>query len=199
MHRASTLPPMSDHLPHSLDVQALAAAGTELIDQAPLARFARLAELAPGTPADHPVLDALGPVRWVARFHMMRVTGVADQPALHLRIDAQLPLQCQRCLMPYAQAVQVDREFAFVKDEATAEALDDESDVDLLVASRQFDLAALIEDELLMAVPIVPKHDQCPTPVAMQAGEVADAPARPNPFEALAALKGRPAGDGTRH
>jgi uncharacterized protein len=190
---------MSDKLPLSIDVQALAEAGTELAAQAPLARFARLLDLAPGTPADRAVLDALGPVHWVARFHMLRVTGAADQPALHLQIDAQLPLQCQRCLMPYAQAVQVDREFAFVKDEAMAEAFDDESDVDLLVASRQFDLAALIEDELLMAMPIVPKHAQCPAPVAMQAGDVDDAPERPNPFAALAALKDKPAGGGTRH
>lgn len=190
---------MSDKLPLSIDVQVLADTGTELTGQTPLTRFARLADLAPDTPDGRAVLDSLGPVRWVAHLHMQRVTGTAGQPALHLQLDAQLPLQCQRCLLPYAQAVQVDREFAFVKDEATAEALDDESDIDLLVASRQFDLAALIEDELLMAMPIVPKHEQCPAPVAMQAGEVEEAPARPNPFAALAALKGKPEGGDTRH
>jgi uncharacterized metal-binding protein YceD (DUF177 family) len=33
----------------------------------------------------------------------------------------------------------------------------------------------------------------------MQAGDVDDAPERPNPFAALAALKDKPAGGGTRH
>ncbi len=45
------------------------------------------------------------------------------------------------------------RSFRFVADEATAEALDEECDEDLLALSREFDLRELIEDELLMACP----------------------------------------------
>ena len=37
------------------------------------------------------------------------------------------------------------------------------SEEDLLALSREFDLHELIEDELLMALPVVPKHDECPT------------------------------------
>jgi len=50
----------------------------------------------------------------------------------------------------------VDRDFRFVPDEATAMAEDDEAEEDLLVLSGEFDLLALVEDELLMDLPLVP-------------------------------------------
>ena len=181
---------MSETLPRALDVRALADAGATLTGHAALDQFPRLASLAAESQADAALLGTLGPVRWSAQFSLQRVTGAADQPGLHLQIDAQLPLTCQRCMTPYAQALHVDREFAFAVDEATAELLDEDSDIDVLVSSRQFDLVALIEDELLMDTPIVPMHEQCPAPVAMQAGQVEEATERPNPFAALAALKG---------
>ncbi len=174
---------------HLLDVRALADAGAVLDGNAPLAEFPRLVELSAETDANAALMASLGPVRWVGSFSLRRVTGAADQPGLHLQVDAQLPLVCQRCLVPYAQATQIDRDFAFVADEKTAEALDDESEVDLLVSSRQFDLKALIEDELLMATSVVPMHEVCPQPVVMQAGEIDDVPAQLNPFAELAALK----------
>ena len=71
--------------------------------------------------------------------------------------------------------------------------------MDLLVSSRRFDLAALVEDEAIMALPPAPRHDDCSAPAvadAPAAGEGADAgpgdaaPAPRNPFGALAALKG---------
>ena len=89
--------------------------------------------------------------------------------------------------------LQVDRWFRFVADEATALAQDDESEEDLLVISRSFDLHELIEDELLMELPMVPLHEHCPQPVLLQSGnddfEQAQAD-KPNPFAALAQLQG---------
>ena len=181
---------MSESLPRSLDVRALADAGTTLTGSASLDQFPRLADLAAESHADAALLQSLGHVRWTAQFSLQRVTGAVDQPGLHLTVDAQLPLECQRCVTPYAQALHVDREFVFAADEATAQLLDEDSDVDVLVSSRQFDLVALIEDELLMDTPIVPMHEQCPNTVPTQAGEVEGAAERPNPFAALAALKG---------
>ena len=181
---------MSEFLPRALDVRALADAGAALTGSASLDQFPRLADLAAESHADADLRQSLGPVRWTAQFSLQRVTGSVDQPALHLQVDAQLPLECQRCIAPYAQALHVNRDFVFAADEATAQLLDEDSDIDVLVTSRQFDLVALIEDELLMDTPIVPMHEQCPTTVAMQAGEVEEPAERPNPFAALAALKG---------
>ena len=87
---------------------------------------------------------------------------------LHLDAEATVPLVCQRCLSPVETPLTVDRWFRFVADEATAEAEDEDSEEDLLVVSRDFDLHALIEDELLMDIPVTPVHDVCPTPVALR-------------------------------
>ena len=61
----------------------------------------------------------------------------------------------------------------------------------MLVASRQFDLQALVEDELLLAMPLVPMHGTCPQPLTGAPAEVSEEP-RANPFAALAALKRGP-------
>ena len=64
----------------------------------------------------------------------------------------------------------------------------------------QFDLLAVLEDELLMALPLVPMHEDCPTPVVLstgetgllhedEAGDAVPAAEKPNPFAVLAQLK----------
>jgi len=105
-----------------------------------------------------------------------------------------VPLVCQRCLSPVDSLLSVDRWFRFVADEATAEAQDEESEEDLLVVSRDFDLRALIEDELLMEIPVMPAHDVCPTPVQLSSSDEdfkAAEEAKPNPFAVLGALRSR--------
>ncbi|MPM75651.1 Large ribosomal RNA subunit accumulation protein YceD [bioreactor metagenome] len=101
-------------------------------------------------------------------------------------------MQCQRCLGPVDVPLDIEREFRFVADEATAEALDDECEEDLLVLSREFNLRQLIEDELLMELPVVPRHDECPSPVVLQStdSDFEEASSqKPNPFAALASLR----------
>lgn len=90
--------------------------------------------------------------------------------------------------------VDVDSYFQFAPDEAQAAALDEGSDDDMLVLTPDFDLHALIEDELLMAMPLVPRHDTCPEQVPLEvkdAGFDAAHSDQPHPFAALAALKGQ--------
>jgi uncharacterized protein len=67
----------------------------------------------------------------------------------------------------------------------------------VLVLSRNFNLAELVEDELLMALPVAPKHDVCPQPVKLQAADAdfVDAPEeKPNLFAVLEQLKKPKAG-----
>ena len=190
-------------LPTAIDLRACAQKAETLSGQAPLAAFERLAEGLPGLAAE------LAPVRWSARPEWREPLGeltpeagrgVAPQPQLwlHLQASAEVPQVCQRCLLPYAQPVEVDRWFRFVASEAAALAEDEDCEEDLLVLEPRFDLAALVEDELLLDLPLVPMHEQCPEPVRMSAGELPEAavPAeKPNPFAALAALKGRTSND----
>ena len=85
----------------------------------------------------------------------------------------------------------VSRWFRFVKDEDQAANLDMDSDDDVLALPRHLDLRELVEDELLLELPVVPRHDECPEPLPHANDEEDEAPVeeRPNPFAALAALK----------
>ena len=106
---------------------------------------------------------------------------------LHLQAQADLPLACQRCLGPVVVNLRVDRRFRFVASEAIAEAEDEDCEEDLLVFQKRFDLLDLLEDELLMELPLVPMHPFCPGVVPRQPDDP-----RPHPFSALARLKQEP-------
>lgn len=169
-----------------LDIRAFAQVGAELRGQAPLADWPRLAsEQPPGEQvAGHQV-------HWRLQGGMVSVTGGEPRVGLRLWARADLSLQCQRCLAPVVQSLETERGFLFVADEATAEALDEDSEEDVLVISRDFDALSLVEDELILALPLVPRHDVCPQalPHAVADEAFTEATTRPNPFAALAALK----------
>lgn len=150
--------------PERLDVRAFAEDGTELSGQAPMRDFRRLDAEAQGGAGDRPV-------EWSARGELLNPHHVQPQVWLHLNARAALPLTCQRCLEKVEVPVHVQRSFRFVADEATAAAEDDESEEDLLALSRSFDLLELVEDELLMGLPVVPRHAVCPIPVQLSAAD----------------------------
>ncbi len=145
-----------------------------------------------GGPSRSPADDTRR-VRWQATGSHRRVGG-EDQVWLHLLADADVILQCQRCLQPLAEAVHVDRHFRFVADEDTAAKLDDELEDEVLVLPKTLDLRELVEDELLLALPLVPRHDACPQPIPMQFGDIEEVEAKANPFASLAQLRGKPEG-----
>jgi uncharacterized protein len=169
--------------PRKFDVAAAAAEGLMLEGRWPLAGFERLNDGA--TPE--------GDVTWSVRGQRRPVAGGEPQLWLHLAARARVMLECQRCLQPVALDLDVTRSLRFVADEATAEALDADSEDDVLALPRSLDLHALVEDELLLALPLVPMHERCPQRLPMTAGETAAEPAR-KPFAALAGLKRQPKG-----
>jgi len=175
--------------PHRLDLPALCRQGAVLQGQWPQQALARLAEGLLPMPGD----AAPPPVRWRAEGQLRPVQG--GEPALWLTLQATttVALECQRCLQPMAEALQVDRRLRFVADEDEAARLDEESDDDVLAFSGRLDLQALVEDELILALPLVPRHEHCPQPLALLAPAApADDPVpaeRPNPFAALARLR----------
>jgi uncharacterized protein len=89
----------------------------------------------------------------------------------------------------------------FAANESQAASEDADSDEDVLALTRSLNLRELAEDELLLALPLVPRHASCPQPLPLAAGDEAAAqppadPAgsegpevKPHPFAALAALK----------
>jgi uncharacterized protein len=86
-------------------------------------------------------------------------------PALTVAVSGTVQLVCQRCLNPFAYELDSSTMLVLGKDDDDAdqieEVLDDES-IDVIVGSRTCDVRDLIEDESLLALPQVPKHDVCP-------------------------------------
>jgi uncharacterized protein len=175
--------------PRRLDVVAFAAAGAELSGAWPGHRLTRLvaATLPPQAGADRP------DVGWRASGERRALAGAGVQPSVRLAADTEVRLECQRCLQPMGVPLHAERRIFFVEGEEAAAALDAESDDDVLALVPALDLAELIEDELLLALPLVPRHEQCPEPLPR--AFVEDDPAidpADNPFAVLAALKRGP-------
>ena len=177
--------------PHRVDVAALAADHAHRAGSLALAELPRLrADEPPGFELESP------PIEWCVDGEARPVTGGEPQIRLRLQAHGSVWRECQRCLQPVAIALDIDRPLRFVRGEDAAAALDaDNDEEDVLELKPRIDLVELIEDELLMALPIVPRHESCPQPLpqpadhATQAEE--EATVAPHPFAALAALKGR--------
>ncbi|MDR0224818.1 MAG: YceD family protein [Burkholderiaceae bacterium] len=169
-----------------LDVRAFAQAEGHLQGEAPLSAFGRLAQDAQPEAGQAEAL-----VHWQADGELVEQAGGTGDVWLHLHADAVVPMTCQRCLATAPIPLEVNRSFRFVADEAAAEAEDDDSEEDLLALSREFDLLELIEDELLMELPVVPSHETCPEPVNMQSSDadfVQASEQKVNPFAVLRGL-----------
>src|SRR5579859_2605344 len=110
-------------------------------------------------------------------------------------------------MTPYSQPFNVDATYRIVNTEAEAEEFPlDEDEVEVIVGSNHFDLVDLIEEELLLSLPLVPKHEVCPEvhesllsgadgtegegeDAALDEADEGAEPERPNPFAALESLK----------
>ena len=173
-----------------LDVAAFAQSGASLAGRESLYFYERLAQESQGETADSmpdpPWVD------WQSTGGFRRAADGSLRPSIHLRAHVGLPLTCQRCLGQVQTQVDIDRHVVFVDDEDSAAALDDESDDDVLAIVPGFDLYGLIEDELLLALPLVPRHEACADGVQLSAQSADFDTAlhdKPQPFAALAALR----------
>jgi len=199
--------------PHDVDLFEFARSGCQA---AGLVRVSQLPRMLNEVPAEAPERESA--FTWQAEGATqpeLQDDGTeGPQPYLRLAIHGSAWLECQRCLTPYLQAFNVDATYRIVNTEAEAEEFPlDEDEVDVIVGSAHFDLIDLIEEELLLSLPLVPKHEVCPevheslvSGVAGEEGEGDEAvqdeaetggePERPNPFAALEALKkGGPSGE----
>lgn len=176
-------------VPEKLDIAAFAHDAASLEGEWPAASLERLADAAaPEAPA-----AGWPAVSWRLQGEVRKPKAAAEQVWLRLSASAQVALTCQRCLGPVQEHIEIDRWIRFVGTEAEAAALDVDSEDDVLALPRHLDARELIEDELLLALPLVPRHEACPEPLAPHDAEEAPEPEaeRPHPFAALAALKGK--------
>lgn len=178
-----------DFDPRSLPAEAFARQDGQLAGELSLDTLDRLRDV-----QVHAHSEPAAPVvRWSAKGEWRQVRGGPGEIWLHLAADVALTLQCQRCLEGVAVDVKASRSFMFVHGEAQAAALDEQTEDDVLPLARSLDVIGLVEDELLLALPLVPRHSpSCPEPLPVPTSEL-EVDAQANPFAALAALN-RPGG-----
>jgi uncharacterized protein len=103
------------------------------------------------------------------------------RPSLTIEISGSARLVCQRCLGPFEFELAAKTELELAETQAEIDAADD--DVDRVLATKAMDVAALVEDEAILALPMVPLHERCATGVAEGAAVKA------SPFAVLAGLR----------
>lgn len=146
-----------------LDAENLAAAGTVIEREFRIADFARLADR---------LVRPEGTV--AARLALSRIEGIAVGD---LTVRTRVWLRCQRCLAPLRLPLESEARLAFVTSEAVPVPADCEA---VTGDARRLDLAALVEDELLLALPLIARHaegEDCPLPEAAARAPAAPAPA----------------------
>jgi len=150
-----------------------AAETRSLAGDTPVAEFGRLADL---------LADRQGTIAW-------RVTGglMPDgAPKLEVVAEGELQLCCQRCLTAMAWPLALASTLRLVRPGTAIP--DDEleiDDYDTIEGEADMDVKALIEDELLLALPVVPRHEGCDAPHPSDEGE------RKSSFAALSKLQKR--------
>jgi uncharacterized protein len=149
---------MSSSFPNPIDIHAFTQDGRVLSGELSSTRLPRLDDLAVGE-ATLILWSFSGASR-------LRADGSREARA-ELRLSGQVRMACTRCLQPIECMLDEHRGLRFVGTESQAESEDAEDDAfDVLVASRSFDLAGLIEDEVLLALPAAPRHPGCSLPSA---------------------------------
>jgi uncharacterized protein len=142
-------------------------------------------------------------VQWSVRGSVRKPPG-SSKEELWLQLQASTPvrLQCQRCLGPCDQTLTVDRSIRFVATEEEAQRLDEEIEEDVLAYAHKVSAKELVEDELILALPLVAMHEQCPrglglAPVLEPQTEPLEV--RENPFAVLAGWRKNPGQDPSKN
>jgi uncharacterized protein len=96
---------------------------------------------------------------WVVNTFFDGVAGGEPRLKMNLSLKGQMHLICQRCMQPCLVEIDESRQFVFLANEALADAFPMEDDaLEPLVMCSQFDLLGTMEDEILLSLPLIPKH-----------------------------------------
>lgn len=168
---------MTDHFPEFIDPFSLAMSGRTIEHTLPLDGFERVTEM---------LLDKSGSV------DIKVVFGVDESDVSYLEgvVSADIKLPCQRCMEPMSVPISSSFVMALVRNEDESSALPERYEP-LLVDDKSFSLLDFIEDELILAVPVVVTHprDECSASRYLQDSNVLEEKTRENPFQVLEQLK----------
>ncbi|MBV8635644.1 MAG: DUF177 domain-containing protein [Burkholderiaceae bacterium] len=137
-----------------------------------VADFARLRE---------ETADTSGSVQWAVRGGA-HALGYLQ---MDLSVKAEVKLMCQRCLTPFAFAIASEATLVLARDEEVADELEDklaDEELEVIAGSKNMNVLELVEDEVLLAIPLSPKHERCPDQFGQ---EPSSTDKRVSPFEVL--------------
>ncbi|GAB2570441.1 DUF177 domain-containing protein [Dyella jejuensis] len=109
-----------------------------------------------------------------------------------VRVQAPLWLVCQRTLEPFVMPVTVDSRLGLIRSEREESALPAGCEPLLVAEDDKLGLIDVIEDELLLALPLVPVNPDSELPEEVTRPPAEDVPAQvrsDNPFAVLRELK----------
>jgi uncharacterized protein len=92
-------------------------------------------------------------------YHLRGGRASNGKPCLRLSVRGSVELLCQRCLDPIQVPIAIDAELQLAESVREISEADDE--IDRVLASRHMDVGGLVEDEVILALPMVPRHEQC--------------------------------------
>lgn len=172
--------PSAQHrLPDSVDPYQLARAGEVLQGELDGTDMDRLRSLLHGT---------MEPVSLQLRFSLSQ----GRLPVISGHVRARLPLLCQRCLETTIEDIDASFSLGVIRGEGQLAQLPEDLEP-LILEQDKLTLSSLIEDELLLSLPLVAMHqpEQCAVrlePTGNRQGQAEEEP-RKNPFAVLESLK----------
>lgn len=166
---------MLKDLPTLVDPLRLAQEKCTLRGQIAIEQFAR-------------VLDSLCGTQGEVAFEW-RFTTINEQPIIEGWVNAPLQMVCQRCLQPMTYYLGTSVSLAILTEGQNDDNLPAGYEA-LIVSETPVSLLALVEDEIILALPVAVMHDECPTnnyclPVDSDKGVIK----QHNPFQVLKRLK----------
>ena len=114
-------------------------------------------------------------------------TSAKGQPVLRIHLTADLAVSCQRCLQRLPLHLDVRRDLVVVAPATELDPLEDEDDdTDAIASVGSLDLNDLLEQEIVLSVPMAPRHPENACGIQPGATKIGEAA---SPFSALARLK----------
>jgi|APCry1669192269_1035402.scaffolds.fasta_scaffold11216_4 uncharacterized protein len=163
---------MPEHLPDAVDPVAFAEKRGHLVGRLAIGGLDRIAPMVKN-------LDAYVDLD-------LQFGKQGRLPFIEGRVAAQLVLECQCCLGPMECNIDSKVRLGIVESVDAALLLPEDTEALIVEPDVEVLLSDIVQDELLLALPVIPQHDDCHLP-----GESPAAPseARRNPFASLADLK----------
>jgi uncharacterized protein len=154
-----------------IDSLDFAHRGGELSGEVPVAELPRMADL---------LADSAGKISYTLR----GLAGRDGSPQLELTVGGVSNLRCQRCLNALTYPIKLVSRLRLVTEGEVDNTDIEDDEVDSIPAEKRLDVLALLEEELLLSLPIAPKHGLGECQIAVEGLNRSS-----NPFAVLAGLK----------